>query len=66
MQAIAPYTIAPFTDPETNNEYLEYNSNAVTYILINAVKEQQTQINTLKQQLENQNQRLLKLEAKLN
>ncbi len=66
MQVAAPYTIVPFTDPTTNTEYLEYNSNAVTYILINAVKEQQTEITSLKQQLDEQNQRLLKLEEKLN
>ncbi|WP_276374149.1 tail fiber domain-containing protein [Chryseolinea sp. H1M3-3] len=65
MQAIAPYTIGTFKDDETNTEYLNYDANAVTYILINAVQEQQAVIDLLKTQLEEQNQRLLRLEEKL-
>ncbi|HEY9005045.1 MAG TPA: tail fiber domain-containing protein [Ohtaekwangia sp.] len=65
MQEIAPYTIGTFRDTETNTEYLNYNSNAVTYILINAVKEQQVIIDGLKKQLEEQNKRLEALERKL-
>ncbi len=65
MQAIAPYTIGTFKDEGTNTEYLNYDANAVTYILINAVQEQQVIIDSLKKQLEDQNQRLLKLEEKL-
>lgn len=65
MQDIAPYTIDTFRDPETGTDYLNYDSNAITYILINSVKEQQTEIDALKKQLEEQNQRLLKLEEKL-
>jgi len=65
MQLVAPYTIGTFKDSETNTEYLNYDSNAVTYILINSVKEQQAEIDALKKQLEEQNQRLLKLEQKL-
>lgn len=65
MQAIAPYTIGTFKDAENNTEYLNYDANAVTYILINSVKEQQAEIDALKKQLEEQNQRLLRLEEKL-
>ena len=50
---------------ELSTEYLNYDANAVTYILINSVKEQQVEIDSLKKQLEDQNQRLLKLEEKL-
>lgn len=65
MQLIAPYTIGSYNDAETNIDYLNYDSNAVTYILINSVKEQQAQIEALKKELELQNQRLLRLEEKL-
>lgn len=65
MQTIAPYTIGTFKDEQTNTEYLNYDATAVTYILINAVQEQQAIIDSLKKQLEDQNQRLLKLEEKL-
>jgi hypothetical protein len=65
MQKIAPYTIDTFKDSETSTEYLNYDSNAITYILINSVKEQQAEIEKLKKQLDEQNQRLLKLEEKL-
>jgi hypothetical protein len=65
MQAVAPYTIGTFLDKETNSEYFNYDSNAVTYILINSVKEQQAEIDNLKKQLAQQNERLLRLEEKL-
>lgn len=65
MQAIAPYTIGTFTDPGSPTEYLNYDSNAVIYILINSVKEQQIEIEALRMQVEAQNQRLLRLEEKL-
>jgi hypothetical protein len=44
MQKIAPYTIGTFTHQDSlgnKTEYLDYDANAVTYILINSVKEQQ-------------------------
>jgi len=44
MQKIAPYTIGIFTHQDSlgnKTEYLDYDANAVTYILINSVKEQQ-------------------------
>jgi hypothetical protein len=65
MQEVAPYTIDTFHDDATNTDYLNYNPNAVMYILINAVKEQQVTIDALKKQLEDQNKRLTALEDKL-
>jgi hypothetical protein len=65
MQEAAPYTIGTFHDDATQTDYLSYNPNAVTYILINAVKEQQATIDLLKKQLDEQNQRLIALENKL-
>lgn len=44
MQKIVPYTIGSFIHQDSlgnETEYLDYDANAVTYILINAVKEQQ-------------------------
>ncbi|HEY9046101.1 MAG TPA: tail fiber domain-containing protein [Ohtaekwangia sp.] len=63
MQQIAPYTISTFRDDDTNTDYLSYNPNAITYVLINAVKEQQALIEELKKQLEEQAKRLLSLES---
>ncbi len=70
VQEVAPYMINTFTDNETNVEYLNYNGNAMTYLLINSVKEQQQLIDeqhvvieTLKKQLEEQNKRLDRLES---
>ncbi len=57
MKKIAPYTIGSFRDEETNVDYLNYDANAVTYILINAVKEQQLIIDATKEQLQEQNQK---------
>jgi hypothetical protein len=64
MQKIAPYTIGTFQDEETKTDYLNYDPNAILYILINSVQEQQVTIDSLRKQLEEQNQRLLKLEEK--
>jgi hypothetical protein len=65
MQEIAPYTVDTFLDNETHTEYLNYDPNAVTYILINAVKEQQAVIEKLQKQLEEQNKRITALESKI-
>lgn len=65
MQKIAPYTIGTQLDEETNTEYLNYDPNAVLYILTNSIKEQQIIIESLKKQLEEQDQRILRLEEKL-
>ena len=47
MQKIAPYMIGSYTYTDTSGnseEYLDYNPNALFYILVNSVKQQQTQI----------------------
>ena len=51
MKKIAPYTVGTFNyiDKDGNKtDYLDYDANAVTYILINSIKEQQKQIDELK------------------
>jgi len=49
-QKVAPYTVKTMKDG-----YLEFDSNAVVYMLINAVKEQQAQIDKLEAQLKKLN-----------
>jgi 3-deoxy-D-arabino-heptulosonate 7-phosphate (DAHP) synthase len=61
MKEIAPYTIGSFKDEETNIDYLNYDANAVTYILINAVQEQQLIIDATNKQLLEQNQKQLRI-----
>ncbi|MES2775150.1 MAG: tail fiber domain-containing protein [Bacteroidota bacterium] len=46
LQAIAPYMVGSFT--KNNVDYLNVDNSAMTYMLINAVKEQQRQIEELK------------------
>ncbi|MCF0060839.1 tail fiber domain-containing protein [Dyadobacter chenwenxiniae] len=44
MKEVAPYTVGSFTYQDTlgnKTEYLDYDAGAVTYMLVNAVKEQQ-------------------------
>ncbi|MEO7263702.1 MAG: hypothetical protein ABIW38_02265, partial [Ferruginibacter sp.] len=50
LQAIAPYMVKPY---QKNNEtYYSVDNSSMTYMLINAVKEQQKQIDELKQLIE--------------
>ncbi|MEM6698185.1 MAG: tail fiber domain-containing protein, partial [Bacteroidota bacterium] len=74
MQKVAPYTITPYlaTDEKTGNqkEFLSYNGTAVTYMLVNAIQEQQEMIEAkddLVESLQKQNQaleaRLARLES---
>ena len=61
MKEIAPYTIGSFVyqdDLGNKTEYLNYDGNAVTYIIINAIKEQQEII-------ENQNEKLTKIQSEI-
>jgi hypothetical protein len=46
VQKVAPYTVKTMKDG-----YLEFDSNAVVYMLINAIKEQQAQIDRLEAQV---------------
>jgi len=49
LQQIAPYMVSTFQ--KDNTDYLSVDNSAMTYMLINAVKEQQTQIEALKQEI---------------
>jgi hypothetical protein len=71
MQKIAPYTVGEFTYTDTTGrqeQYLDYDANAVTYMLVNAMKELKTktdEVAVLKQENQEIKQRLAKLEALL-
>lgn len=65
MQKIAPYTIGTFMYQDSlgnKTEYLDYDANAMTYILINSVKEQQRMIDEKNAKIENLESRLERLE----
>ncbi|WP_426293198.1 tail fiber domain-containing protein [Dyadobacter endophyticus] len=65
MQKIAPYTIGTFIHQDSlgnKTEYLDYDANAVTYILINSVKEQQKAIENKETKIRELEDRLGKLE----
>jgi len=65
MQKIAPYTVGKFTYQDTMGkkaEYLDYDANALSYILVNAVKEQQKQIEEKDTQIASLEARISKLE----
>lgn len=71
VQKLAPHMVSPYTPPGFDQEYLSFNASAFTYMLINAVQEQQQQIesqnseiNTLKTQYDNLLKRLEILENK--
>lgn len=54
MQKIAPYTVGTFTYQDStgqSEQYLDYDATALTYILVNSVKEQQQEIDSLKNEL---------------
>lgn len=50
LQEVAPYMVSKFT--KDKEEYLQVDNSAMTYMLINAVKEQQKQISELQKKLE--------------
>lgn len=70
IKPIAPYMIETVnkklqpTD-STTTDLLMYDATALTYILVNAVKEQQIQINELKDQLKNATKSQLELKAEV-
>lgn len=54
MQQIAPYTVGQFdyTDESGKKEtYLDFDANALTYLLINSVKQQQRRIDSLESEI---------------
>jgi hypothetical protein len=66
MQRIAPYTVGEFTYQDSTGKtenYLDYDPNAVTYLLVNAVKEQQAQLAAKDAQIAALETRLARLEA---
>jgi len=68
MQKIAPYTIGTFTHQDSlgnKTEYLDYDANAVTYILINSVKEQQQVIEQKDAELREMNAQVNALSKRL-
>ena len=65
MQKIAPYTVGQFTYSDTTGkttDYLDYDANALTYILVNSVKEQQKQLEEKDARIEALETRIAKLE----
>jgi len=55
MQKIAPYMVGTFNYQDTTGkktQYLDYDANALTYILVNAVQEQQKQLQEKDAQIE--------------
>jgi trimeric autotransporter adhesin len=68
MQKIAPYTVGTFTYQDSTGktaEYLDYDANALTYILVNSVKEQQAQLVEKDARIEALEVRINKLEQLL-
>jgi trimeric autotransporter adhesin len=66
MQKIAPYMVGEFSYQDstgTQEKYLDYDATALTYILVNAVKEQQGQITTLKQENEELKEKVAEIES---
>ena len=68
MQKIAPYTINSYKaklNPQDvkETELLNFNESALNFVMINAIKEQQKQIQDLKKINESLNERLEKLET---
>lgn len=62
IQPVAPYTVGTFVQADeegTQTKYLDFDASALTYLLINAVKE-------LKQQNQNLEKRLATLEEQIN
>ncbi|NIJ52021.1 tail fiber domain-containing protein [Dyadobacter arcticus] len=63
MQKIAPYMIGTFTYQDSlgnKTDYLDYDAGAVTYMLINSVKEQQVIIDQKEEEIQSLSERLSK------
>jgi len=70
IQQVAPYTVESVAlqndaDSESYTDYLSYNGTAVTYMLVNAVQEQQAQLDEKEERIDELEARLEKLEALL-
>ncbi|MEM9918686.1 MAG: tail fiber domain-containing protein [Bacteroidota bacterium] len=53
MQEVAPYTIKALNQNREGENYLAFDPGAVTYLLVNAVQEQQEIIDAQKEEIEN-------------
>jgi len=65
MQKIAPYTVGEFTYQDTTGKqekYLDYDANALTYILVNSAKQQQEMIEKIQQAAEQKNTQITELQ----
>jgi len=72
MQKIAPYMVGSFTYQDTTGkkaDYLDYDANALTYVLVNAVqeikKEKDAQIEQLNTRLQEKDARMESLQAQI-
>jgi len=66
MQKVAPYMVGSFSHQDTMGkqaDYLDYDANALTYILVNSVQAQQKQMEQLKQEKDTQIEALKKENA---
>jgi hypothetical protein len=69
IQKIAPYTVGEFTYQDSTGKqenYLDYDANALTYILVNSVKEQQGKIEELQQVVEQKDAQLSSQQQQIN
>jgi hypothetical protein len=69
LQKIAPYMVGKFNYQDTAGkieEYLDYDATALTYILVNSVKEQQKAIEDRDAKIETLETKVKNLEDKLN
>lgn len=68
MQQIAPYMVGEFTYQDSTGkteQYLDYDPNALAYILVNAVKEQQQHLLQKDQQIQDQQAQITALATRL-
>lgn len=69
IQEIAPYMVGKFVHKEENSgkeeSYLSYNSNALQYIVVNAIQEQQQEIDKQAEIIEQQSNEIAELKNSL-
>jgi hypothetical protein len=69
MQQVAPYMVGSFTYQDTTGkkaEYLDYDANALTYILVNAVQQLKKENDTRIQEIQEKDDQNKALEARIN
>jgi len=60
LKEVAPYMVSTFSKVNDDHEYYSVDNSAMTYMLINAVKEQQKQIELLTKEVEELKQKIAK------